>query len=76
MASEPRLLDIEAVIRAVRAQAECAGSLRALGRRWQVTAAHLSRVVRKQKAPGDAVLRHLSLREVSRYEPAEARHGQ
>ena len=69
-----RRIERDAVVRAIEAQVECAGSLRALARRWGISAGHLSRVVRFEKLPGDAVLKHLGLRMVITYEPdVEAR---
>ncbi len=77
MASERvRRLDIEAVLRDIRRSVTAAGSLRKLARDWRISPGHLSRVLRKEKAPGDAVLVHLGLREVVRYEQIGAHHGQ
>lgn len=63
-------LDRDAVHRAIRAQIECAGSLRALARRWDVTPGHISRILNFKKAPGPLILRQLGLRQIEAYEPA------
>jgi hypothetical protein len=56
-------MTLDMVLRDIRREVQRAGSLRGLAREWDISAGHLSRVLRKEKSPGPDVLVHLGLRE-------------
>ena len=63
-------LTLDDLIDQLRAEVERSGGMRALARKWDVTAGHVSRVLRKEKRPGPLMLKRLGLRERVTYEPA------
>ena len=63
-----RRLSDDDVLEAIRSRAKIAGSLRALAREWSVSHAYISDVLRREKPPGDALLRPLGLKAVTYYE--------
>lgn len=52
----------------VRLAANDAGGIRALARRWDLSAAYISDVIRGKRAPGQSILDHLGVIRVVRYE--------
>lgn len=65
-------MKLDAVLRDIRRSVVAAGSLRKLAADWHVSPGHLSRVLRKEKAPGPDVLNHLGLRAETIYVRVEA----
>lgn len=51
--------NLDSVLLALQFHADKAGSLRALARQWKVSAAYLSDVKNRRRAPGPSILKHL-----------------
>lgn len=64
---------LDEILRRVQQELEKAGGLRALARKWKLSAPYISDVLRCRRHPGPSILKHfglVALREVIvRYEP-------
>ncbi len=57
-----REVSLAVVLDLIRGAVGAAGSIRALARKWDVSAAYLCDVLHERRGPGKSILRHLNLR--------------